>query len=152
MSAQNEIEFVGTVATGIVDVRLIYLDHGLPKISVQDGEGFELYNTKHTLFQSINFPDEDSLNGLANGARFITKSLFDCDSTNAEYQWTAWINEFQIVRVYRDDGTILFELEGYTYYGRFPTSTNEASVVSSPTGSYHLLNSFCQPNSQPETA
>jgi len=44
--------------TGSLQVRLLYVDHGMPKILVynQSGNHFDLYNTDYSLYRSVDIP------------------------------------------------------------------------------------------------
>jgi len=87
--------------------------------------GFSLYNMDMSPFMTnIPIPVSDSLkNGFT--VIYITKTLFDCDSTNIEYVYErpyGGRNEDPF-RVYRTDGTLLFQVDssvgafGVGYYG-----------------------------------
>jgi hypothetical protein len=74
-----------------------------------DSTGFSIYNLDHSPYL-INFVPPVPIFQPPSGYQiaYITKSLFDCDSTNLEYVITAPIGAGNFY-VYRTDGTLLFE-------------------------------------------
>jgi|GEM_PF-959415 len=74
---------------------------------------FTLYNMDFTPFMTnISVPEPFGLNSNARmQAVYITRTLFDCDSTNIEYAYYAPTNNNKPFRIVRTDGTMLFELD-----------------------------------------
>jgi hypothetical protein len=72
--------------TGSLQVRLLYVDHGMPKILVynQSGNHFDLYNTDYSLYRSVDIPEAFG-SGQQYDIKHITRTLFDCDTTQIEY-------------------------------------------------------------------
>jgi hypothetical protein len=74
---------------------------------------FSLYNMDFTPFLlNIAVPQPFALTSGSNfQALYITKALFDCDTTNIEYAYTSPGDNNQPFRIVRTDGTILFQLD-----------------------------------------
>lgn len=71
---------------------------------------FSLYNMDFTPFiENIAVPEPFANFGYF--ALYISRTLFDCDSTNIEYLYQATGFNDKPVRIVRTDGTILFELD-----------------------------------------
>ncbi|MFT6353389.1 MAG: hypothetical protein ACJAXD_000368 [Cryomorphaceae bacterium] len=132
---QNEPEFIGIVEGANLLSRIEYIDHGLPKIIVQDSEGVEIYNPNLTLYTSFDFPDEE----FNVGARFISRSLFDCDTTQIEYLFSGNVADSSFSRIYREDGTLVLDVPGYGFYSSSNLTGTEAGIGSDANGSYALF-------------
>jgi len=78
---------------------------------------FDLYNMDFTPFiTNIHVPDsfvkyESNSTPRIFQAIYITRSLFDCDTSNIEYVWEAATSTSFPFRVMRTDGTVLFQLD-----------------------------------------
>lgn len=71
---------------------------------------FSLYNMDFTPFmENIAVPEPFANFGFF--ALYISRTLFDCDSSNIEYLYQATGFNDKPVRIMRTDGTILFELD-----------------------------------------
>jgi hypothetical protein len=107
-----------------------------------DSTGFSLYNLDHSpyllnvvppipLWQSPSFYE----------VAYITKSLFDCDSSSIEYVVTRgnYLSNFYI---FRTDGTMLFEKDSVTgpyNIGGFDGSLIQQPIVNTPSGTKLFL-------------
>lgn len=78
------------------------------KYVIQDSLGFSLYNLDHSLYLNVVSPIPLNQSPSYYEIAYITKSLFDCDSTNIEYVITAPTHMGNFY-VFRTDGTLLFE-------------------------------------------
>jgi hypothetical protein len=69
---------------------------------------FMLYNMDMTPY--LNVPIPNTIDSIKNGfiVTYITKSLFDCDSTTIEYVYEEPYNGLHSFYIYRTDGTLLF--------------------------------------------
>ncbi|MEP7265577.1 MAG: T9SS type A sorting domain-containing protein [Bacteroidota bacterium] len=71
---------------------------------------FNLYNMDFTPFiTSIAVPEPFEPYYMQ--ALYITRTLFDCDSSNIEYAYYSPLNNARPFRIVRTDGTILFQLD-----------------------------------------
>lgn len=71
---------------------------------------FNLYNMDFTPFMTnIPVPEPFDITGASRQALYITRSLFDCDTSNIEYAYYSPGNAWRTFRVVRTDGTILFQ-------------------------------------------
>ncbi len=72
---------------------------------------FSLYNMDFSPFMT-NIPVPEPFNNFNLQVLYVSRTLFDCDSSNIEYAYAAPVNSlkkpFRIVRV---DGTVLFQLD-----------------------------------------
>ncbi len=132
MSAHGQIDLIAELPYSHLDAHFIYIDHGMPKVLVRNPSGFELYNTDFTLYADVNFPG-----GPVSNLSYVTRSLFDCDTTQLEY--VVWGG--QDVRIIREDGTILLQLEGYWFSqgGLLNAGQGPFPIVSDETGSYVIF-------------
>lgn len=73
---------------------------------------FSLYNMDFTPFL-INVVVPESFNNGSTIFRaiYITRALFDCDTSNIEYAYEAATNSNEKFRIMRTDGTVLFQLD-----------------------------------------
>jgi hypothetical protein len=107
------------------------------KYVFQDTSGFKLYNLDYSLFLSVTAPIPINTAPQYNQVSYITKSLFDCDSSNIEYV----INSTNYY-VYRTDGTLLFEKDsaiGPYEYGWADGSVEVHPIFNTPMGTKLLL-------------
>ncbi len=101
----------------------------------------KLYNLNHSSYATINVPIALSNSGEYT-IGYVTKSLFDCDTTMFEYAImpsSNWHNSFYI---YRQDGTQLFKRDstlGPYCFGCFTGSYDVRPVVNSPVGAKLFL-------------
>ncbi len=73
---------------------------------------FSLYNMDFTPFMTnIAVPEPFAITTTNFQALYITRSLFDCDSSNIEYVYEAAIHSNEPFRIMRTDGTQLFQLD-----------------------------------------
>jgi len=74
---------------------------------------FSLFNMDFTPFMTnITLPEPIvTNNGSFYTVLYVSRSLFDCDSTNIEYAYSAPTNGFKTFYVMRTDGTELFHLD-----------------------------------------
>lgn len=109
--------------------RLIYLDDDEPVIMVYDilGNHIDIYAEDLSLVSSIDIPVDFSYSTLPYKLFHVSRSLFDCDSTNIEYLISyGGVNDGDpvFVKVFREDGEELFSLDGYTFWDNSGYSTN----------------------------
>lgn len=139
VSAQNEPQFVQEFTTSDnAIVKFILIDTDMPKILIKHHSNFQVYNLDYTLYADIDFPE--SVDTTFFGLYLITRTLFDCDSTQLEYMVArdSFSPDESSVEILHQDGTELFSLEGY---GEFMIETIEnfdplrRSVVSDASGS-----------------
>ncbi|HXH20291.1 MAG TPA: T9SS type A sorting domain-containing protein [Chitinophagales bacterium] len=71
---------------------------------------FSLYNMDMTPFMSVVIPYTDSIkHGFV--VAYISRTLFDCDSTNIEYVYESPYQGQKPFRILRTDGTVLLEVD-----------------------------------------
>jgi hypothetical protein len=77
----------------------------------QETNTFSLFNMDMSNYlTNISLPEGDSIkNGFT--VIYVTKTLFDCDSTNIEFVYTLPTSFFNKYRVLRADGNVLLELD-----------------------------------------
>ncbi|MCZ4409725.1 T9SS type A sorting domain-containing protein [Cryomorphaceae bacterium 1068] len=133
---QNDPELVGTFESSTNQYRLIYIDHGLPKLAVETTSAIELYNTDLSLFATlpISVADTNSYNRT-----LITRALFDCDTTTIEYLSAGQSTDGVYSRIYRDDGSIFWDFNDLAPILNISLGENESWVVSDENGSYMLF-------------
>lgn len=120
--AQDEITLVHEYESEVFvgNDAFIYIAHDNPKYFIRDDDGFQLYNMDFTLFKSIEYPEAPD--AVAWTVDMISLSLFDCDESQLEYlAYSSGSIEGNQLRVWREDGTALLELDGYSI-GSFLTS------------------------------
>ena len=124
------------------------LDSVTPKYILFDIQNskFTIYNLNHTIFQIVNIPAilSQDLYTVA----YITKSLFDCDSSNIEYAISSLGNTDIIsypkhFYVYRTDGTQIANVDScifinYSDGWKYGPLYNEP-IVNTPLGARLLL-------------
>lgn len=132
-TANAQLEYVGTYSAL---ARLIYLANDEPAIMIynQNSGQIQLYNPDLTLISNFTIPVPYV--GSAQYHLFhVSRTLFDCDSTNIEYLIS--YNSFNIseayVRIYREDGSILFDLPEHIFI-------NESFVSTIPTLGPSVIN------------
>jgi len=130
---QNEPELVGTFSSVSSVAKFVYIDHDMPKLVLTGNEGIELYNLDLTLFLDFDYPEADtnSYNRL-----YISRSLFDCDTTNIEYMSVGGTFENSYIRIFREDGTTFFNLEGFQLLNTLGVTENATYLASDASGSY----------------
>lgn len=99
----------------------LYLGYGFKLVQISKDETkwyfcdtlnntFSLYNMDFTPFiTSISVPEPFAPYVTSMQVLYITRSLFDCDSTNIEYAYYAPLDATKPFRIVRTDGTILFQ-------------------------------------------
>jgi hypothetical protein len=110
---------------------------------IVDSLGFSLYNLDHSPYLLNVVPPITLVqpSGFQYEVAYISKSLFDCDSTNIEYALTigsAGSNFY----VYRTDGTLVFEKDSVTgpyNFGGFDGSIIIQPIVNTPNGTKLML-------------
>lgn len=70
---------------------------------------FSLFNMDWSLFLA-NIPVPEPM-GLDFQVLYVSRTLFDCDSTNIEYMYEAPINNTKTFRIMRTDGTVLLSVD-----------------------------------------
>jgi hypothetical protein len=92
---------------------------------------FRLYDLNHSLFLTVNIP---AVTSNVFPIQHLSRSLFDCDSTNIEYIMNC--DQPPHVYVYRTDGTLLFEAD--SVHGYFVLSNSggfdKQYITSTPSG------------------
>lgn len=125
-TAFSQIELIGDYEAASDG---IYVDDGMFKIYVREygADTFTLYNTDNSIYRTINFPDVEL--GGTQIISYITRTLFDCDSTNIEYMiydYTIGDNPGEgiySVTIAREDETILLHLDGFSFVEESSEST-----------------------------
>jgi hypothetical protein len=100
------------------------------KYVIVDSSGFSVYNLDHTPYL-INFVPPVPIFQAPSyyTIAYLTKSLFDCDSTNLEYAIAAPQGSGNFY-IYRTDGTLIFERDTVT--GPYCTGCNDGSIWTRP--------------------
>jgi len=148
-TANAQLEYVGTYNAL---ARLIYLADDEPAIMIynQNNGQIQLYNPDLTLISAFNLPAQ-----LVGSNQFklfhVSRTLFDCDSTNIEYLIS--YNSSNIadayVRVYRTDGSVLFNLPEHTFINESYISTQPAfgpSIINDGDGVIFVFQNTGQTN------
>ena len=109
---------------------------------------FSLYNMDMSPYMTnIQIPSTgDSLkNGFS--VIYITKSLFDCDSTNIEYVFENPTDASKPFRIYRTDGTLLLQVDSangpYGYGGYLGGSMVQSPIINTSSGAKLFLQRQC---------
>lgn len=91
---------------------------------------FTIYNLDMTPFiADIPFPVGDSLkNGYV--VMYVSRTLFDCDSTNIEYAYSVPVAFRAPFRIIRTDGTVLLEVENARGPYHFGGSSGGSMILS----------------------
>lgn len=101
---------------------------------------YALYNLNHSLYISGNFPVTWNNNNYS--VFYFSKTLFDCDSNNVEYVLTyrTYTPNISYVRIYRTDGTVLFNKDSVTTYAAFGNpGVHRYFINNTPLGSKMIL-------------
>ncbi len=137
--AQNEPELIQDFTSG-QNYFFALIDHDLPKIYLQYSDHFELYNLDFTLFKSIDHPE---VLGNAYYIHYITRSMFDCDTTQVEYLANVDSTDPLVrgVRIYREDGSELLNVPNFrlTNIGIGNQDPTLSSVTADGSGSYLMF-------------
>jgi len=100
------------------------------KYVTEDSTGFIIYNLDHTMYMPKVIPPQPLLQPPSYyEIEYLTKSLFDCDSTNIEYALSTTYHQGNYY-VYRTDGTLLFERDSVK--GPFCAGCGDGSVYTQP--------------------
>ena len=106
-------------------------------------EQLVVYNLDHSVFASATIPIAWDGNYRI---QYVTRSLFDCDTTNMEYIMAHYDFDpmagidVRFVRIYRFDGTVLFEADSVELLASFGSVAFVRSpIVTTPAGSKLLL-------------
>jgi len=99
------------------------------KYVFEDTTGFKLYDPNYNLSMQVVTPIPLWTPPSYYLVAYITKSLFDCDSSNIEYVITSptYLGNFYI---YRTDGTLLFQKDSVT--GPYGTTNADGSIWTKP--------------------
>jgi hypothetical protein len=95
---------------------------------VFDYSDIKLYNLDHSLYTTIAIPPQTL---PTFGIYYLTEDLFDNDSTNLEYILATAIGTYNYVKVYRDNGTLLFQ--------RDSANANAMNIAASDSGTKMVL-------------
>ena len=96
---------------------------------------FLLYNLDGSLYKTIQMPQKPATSAYISGVYCITESLFDNDPSNIEYlvcyNWDSTSScQYNLVKVIREDGTILLnELNATYFYGNLVYNTEEGTKL-----------------------
>jgi len=147
--SQNEPELLGSIdqVVFLSQAKLIYIDHGLPKISIQYQGEITLYNLDFTLYKSVVIPAVFEGSNFGASVFYLTRSLFDCDTTNVEYYAQGYIDGDSLVNgIYNEDGSDYFNFENEAMLGlnTLGITSNESPIVSDAGGSYLLTSDTSQ--------
>jgi len=105
---------------------------------------FSLYNMDMSPYMTnIQIPSTGDSLTQGFSVIYITKTLFDCDSTNIEYVFSDPISGRKPFYVYRTDGTLLLKVDSsdgpYEYGGYTGGSFNITPIVNTPSGAKLFL-------------
>lgn len=101
---------------------------------------YALYNLNHSLYISGNFPVTWNNNNYS--VFYFSKTLFDCDSNNVEYvlSYKTFSPNTSYVRIYRTDGTVVFNKDSVTTYASFGSpGIHRYFINNTPSGSKMIL-------------
>jgi hypothetical protein len=129
---------------------LIQLDSATYKYVVFDetNSQFTLYNLNHSVYLNVNIPLTYNYNTNYYQVSYITKSLFDCDTSNIEYVLNllgdAQPNTYpKKILIYRTNGTLLYSVDSCCYmnysYGWKHGPVENQPIVKTPTGTKLIL-------------
>ncbi|MCZ4408455.1 T9SS type A sorting domain-containing protein [Cryomorphaceae bacterium 1068] len=156
-SASAQIDLIGEYQAD--QSQLVLVDDNLLKVftSNYDEGSFTLYNLDNTIYREIDIP-QVGISGT-HFVYFISRSLFDCDTTTVEYVlYNADMSPMggvdnRWVRVYREDGTELLYVADATIAGT-PTSysvVNTGWIQNSEMGAVLKIGLVSDFNPLPET-
>ncbi|MFZ6053364.1 T9SS type A sorting domain-containing protein [Halocola ammonii] len=132
----GQIDEIAEIEGYSYEVRVLLIDHDMPKILVYEPSEnhFDLYNEDYTLYRSVDIPYNYQGSGQYNMFH-VSRTLFDCDTTNIEYL-ISWSGQTQVwTKVIREDETELLSEEDVVY-NAFNTATPESNgIVSGSNGS-----------------
>lgn len=109
---------------------------------------FKLYNLNHSVYMTVNVPIPYNSSTDNYSIGFVSKSLFDCDSTNIEYAMmnlkTGAADLAPYFAVYRTNGTLFQKIDSVRYqnYGTGAsqgTYYNLVPIINTPYGTKLLL-------------
>lgn len=141
LSAQNEPELLFEFSDAGFDIHFVMIDHDMPKLMNKSFGAIHVYNLDFTLYGSFDLPTEGLLYTF-----LVTRSLFDCDTTQLEVLITGQTPETleSYTKIIREDGSEYFSLPGWWFSG-FSTVTQDPTrhgVVSDELGSYIYFQSI----------
>lgn len=140
----GQIDEIAEIEGYSYEVRVLLIDHDMPKILVYEPleNHFDLYNEDYTLYRSVDIPYNYQGSGQYNMFH-VSRTLFDCDSTNIEYL-ISWSGQPQTwSKIIREDETELLSEEGVIYNAYNISVPESNGIVSGPNGSLlHLEGSF----------
>ncbi len=135
LSAQNEPELLFETVLNTTGVHYVMIDHDLPKLMAKSTGIINVYNLDFTLYGSLPLPTAGLFYSF-----LVTRSLFDCDTTQLEVLVTGTSPETSehYVKIIREDGSEYFSLPGYWYSGMSEVTQDPTrhGVVSDEAGSY----------------
>ncbi len=106
---------------------------------------FSLYNMDFTPFMlSIAVPEPFQPTNFNNfNVLYITRALFDCDTSTIEYVYETPISAYYTFRIVRTDGTILFQLDSangpYGYGGQMGGESEIRPIINTSVGAKLFL-------------
>ncbi len=115
------------------DFKYAYVDYSTNEL--------KLFNLNHTPYITISLPIP-LINSGEYVVAYVTKSLFDCDTTMFEYAIMPQSNSSNNFYVYRQDGTLLFERDSTLApycFGCFSGSYDIRPIINSPSGAKLFL-------------
>lgn len=112
--------FPTIINMGDNDYKYFYVDYATNQ--------FNLFNLDFTLFNTVNVPIA-LVNLQFNSIGYVTKSLFDCDTTFFEYAIMPG-GPFRNFYIFRQDGTLLFQRD--SVIAPYCTNCNNATSFISP--------------------
>lgn len=109
----------------------------------QKTNGFSLYNMDMSPYLS-NVIVPTATDSIKNGfvVIYITKTLFDCDSTNIEYAYQSPFGGIKPFKVFRTDGTLLLKVDsarGIYCYGCLAGALDLRPIINTPQGTKLFL-------------
>lgn len=110
---------------------------------------FKLYNLNHSLYMTVNIPLTYNVSSSQYYVSFVTKSLFDCDSTNIEYA-VMFLGDGSptyptpYFAVYRTSGTLFQKIDTVRYFNystglQYGTYYNTVPIINTPAGAKLIL-------------
>jgi len=135
-NAQINLEHTYTVSQGtfvIGNPSIIQIDSNQYKYFLRTSDNsFSLYNLNHSLYQSVTLPSFVTSQAVNQPVfQYVTKSLFDCDSSTLEFMVSYQIGSsdppfVNSLAVIRENGDILFSKDScgpYTFIGGVALTT-----------------------------
>lgn len=110
---------------------------------------FSLYNMDFTPFMlNIAVPEPFTATPALYSVLYLSRALFDCDSSNIEYAYYCTTDRSRPFRILRTDGTILFQLDSangpYFYGGVMGGAEEVRPIINTSSGARMFLQIYHQ--------